>query len=130
MNDTRLELLRSEEVFANVLALYYSLKSNPSLSLKNIDTTDFLCDIEIKARRTLTSLQYQMFLRLAEDGSYDVLPTNLKQELGKVFLKTNLGVGGHYRVLYFKAKNARLHETIGQDRMSFPEEIVTPEDII
>ena len=71
-----------------------------------------------------------MFLRIAEDGQYDVLPTNLKQDLGKVFLKTNLGVGGHYRVLYFKAKNARLHETIEQDRMNFPEEAVTPEDIL
>jgi len=129
MNDTRLELLRSEEVFANVLALYYSLKSNPSLSLKNVDATDFLCDVEIKARRTLTPLQYQMFLRMAEDGSYDALPTNFKQELGKVFLKNNLGVGGHYRVLYFKAKNQRLHESIVQDRPSFPEEI-NAEDIL
>jgi hypothetical protein len=129
MNDIRLELLRSEEVFANVLALYYSLKSNPSLSLKNVDATDFLCDVEIKARRTLTPLQYQMFLRMAEDGSYDALPTNFKQELGKVFLKNNLGVGGHYRVLYFKAKNQRLHESIVQDRPSFPEEI-NAEDIL
>jgi hypothetical protein len=130
MNDTRLELLRSEEVFANVLALYYSLKINPSLSLKNIDATDFLCDIEIKARRTLPAIIYNVFLRLAAEGNYEVLPTQFKQDLGKVFLKTNLGVGGHYRVLYFKAKNARLHETIGQDRMNFPEEIVTPEDIL
>jgi len=128
MNVSKLELLRVEDCFASALALYYSLKSNPSLSLRNEDALDFLCDIQIRARNTLTPLQYKMFLRTAEDGYYDVLPTNLKQDFGKVFLKNNLGVGGHYRVLYFKAKNARLHETIAQDRPSFPE--ADTEDII
>lgn len=128
MNDSKLELLRAEECFSNVLALYSTLKASPSKA--NSDAIDFLADVEIKARRVLPFIIYSVFLRVAESGTYDVLPTQFKQQLGKEFLKRKMNLDGDYRVLYYKAKNQRLYETLMQDRPNFPEETVVPEDIL
>jgi glycine cleavage system protein P-like pyridoxal-binding family len=128
--DSKKDLLRFEEAYSNVMALYATLKDQPSKSLRNESAIDFFADVEIKARRILPPTIYAIFLRMAYQGVYDVLPTNLKQDLGKEFIKRKMNIDGDYRVLYYKAKNQRLHESIMQDRPSFPEEEVTPEDIL
>jgi len=126
--DSKKDLLKFEDVFSNVMALYSTLKDNPSK--RNVDATDFLADVEIKAKRILIPTLYTVFLRIAELGSYEVLPTDLKQQLGKEFLKRKMNLDGDYRVLYYKAKNQRLYETLMQDRPNFPEEDFTAEDLL
>ena len=128
--ENKTDLLRFEEVYSNVMALYATLKDQPSKNVRNAEAIDFLADVEIKAKRVLPPIIYAVFLRVAECGTYDVMPTHFKQDLGREFYNRKLNLDGDYRVLYYKAKNQRLHESIMQERPSFPEEEIVPEDIL
>ena len=128
-------LLEAEDVFSNVLALYCVLKSEnrPNslhrAELKQGEVTaepiDFICDVEAKAKRLLTPTQYRLLLKFAANEKYQSVPKVIKQSLGLLFLRSNLNFDGHYRVLYYRAKNNQLHDR--EEPMHFPEEEITNE---
>lgn len=102
---------RGERVYDNVRALYLALKTaqdEHGLPLRRAalrsngevaaEAIDFICDVELKARRTLTPLEFEMF-RAGLD-----IPLFCKELLGEVFRKTRLSVGGDYKALFFHAK--------------------------
>lgn len=112
---------RSEECFENVMALFTTLQDGRNsmrsrraeLNMNNevpAEALDFLMDVEIKAKRVLSGLNYSMFLRLAEEGSYNLLPEYLKLILGNVWSERKMGVDGDYRSLYFRVKNSQARE--------------------
>jgi hypothetical protein len=111
-------LTEYEDVAKNVFALYAALKneSRPRAlrraELKQGEVTaeavDFLADVELKCKRILNPTQYRLTLRYAAEDRYDAIPKVLQQELGKLFMESNLNYDGDYRVLYFRAKNNRL----------------------
>jgi hypothetical protein len=124
------ELLEYEEVFYNVLALYHTLKGdNRPQSIRRAEMKqgevtaepiDFLADVEIKARRLLSPKYYHFFLRVGSMGDYHIMPRELKQTLGLLFLRSDLNYDGAYRVLYFRAKNNQLNDR--DEPQHFPEE--------
>ena len=130
--------LELEDIFSNVSALYYILKSgDTSRVLKRAEMkqgrvasepVDFLADYEIKAKRVLNPTQYRLLLRYASEGTYERVPKSLKQLLGKTFLQNDLNFDGAYKSLYWQAKNNRLQDR--NEPMSFPEEAVNAEDIL
>ena len=125
------ELLSYEEVFYNVMALYYILKgeSRPQsirrAELKQgeviAEPIDFIADVELKVKRVLNSDQYRRFMSLVEKERYREVPAKYRQQLGLLFLRSNLNFDGDYRVLYFRAKNNQLKDR--EEPMQFPEEI-------
>lgn len=129
---------RFDEVFGNVMALYMTLKDNPQRTLRRAElkqgeviaeAIDFLVDVELKAKRILPPIIYEVFMRLAEQGHPEILPDNFKQNLGFLFWKSKMDIAGHYRTLYLRAKNQRLYEEISKEKPSFPEDAMNPEDI-
>src|ERR1700676_1938878 len=57
---------------------------------------DFLWDVELKAKRSLTAPLYNMFIRLGIYENLNLLPEHAKLELGKVWKEWGLGVEGDY----------------------------------
>jgi hypothetical protein len=123
-------LMEYEDVFNNVLALYTALKgevrphSLRRAELKQgevvAEPIDFIADVEIKAKRVLSPLEYWNLLAFAEDSSKP-LPKSLQQRLGVMFLRSNLNYDGAYRVLYFRAKNNQLYDR--DEPQHFPEAV-------
>lgn len=109
-------LRQREAVFQDVMALYTALHTS-HLSVKraklnlrnqvNAEPIDFICDVEIKAKRALSWAEWTWFERTsATPDGYTVLPRHLKQLLGKAFKEGGLHIDGDYKTLYFLAKNA------------------------
>jgi hypothetical protein len=128
---------RSGETYENVMALFTTLQDGRNslrsrraeLNMNNevpAEALDFLLDVEIKAKRALSSVEYPMFLRLAEEGNYNLLPEELKLTLGNVWSERKMGIDGDYRSLYFRVKNAqereRLTEAVNGTRDVEPEQ--------
>jgi hypothetical protein len=118
-----------KDVFLNVSALYSVLKGTPQQGVRRAElkqgvvtaeAIDFMADVEIKAKRTLPLVYYHLFLKLAKESNYALLPIDLQCELGEAFLRSDLNYDGAYRVLYYRAKNDRLQDR--NEPMSFPEE--------
>ena len=112
-----------EEVFSEVVALYSTLlNGRGSLKVRRakISTSgevqceplDYLWDVEIKARDTLDPVNYAMFLRLSYQEQPELLPAHVKEQLGEAFDANGLGIGGAYRSLYFRVKNAQMREAL------------------
>lgn len=123
MKESRKVILqRWEECYGNVMALYVALSSSreqytirrAAIGKDGVpaDPIDFIADVEIKAKRTLSPVMYEMFLRLAEEGQADLLPKADKQALGLKFLKSNMHEAGDYRTLYFRVKNNQREEAV------------------
>lgn len=127
-----------QDAFLNVTALYCVLKGSPQAGPRRAvlnqsgevtpEAIDFLADVEIKAKRTLSPLYYRVFLDLAIDGEYEQLPIDMQCALGQAFLKSRMNYDGDYRVLYYRAKNNQLMDR--PEPQHFPEESVNPEDIL
>lgn len=104
-----------DEVFNNVMALYFTLQGSGSLKVNRVDMKqgeakaeplDFTIDVEIKAKRSLYGLPYVELEWLASLRNEDrILPIGVRELLGKTFEDNNLGVDGHYRMLYYRTKN-------------------------
>lgn len=108
-----------EHVFESVQALYSvvkeaqqdyglpmrraTLRSNGEVAAESID---FLCDVELKARRILSPIMFNMFVQGLE------IPTWWKEVLGKHFKENRLGVGGDYKALYFHVKRVMRGQTL------------------
>ncbi len=125
------EMITFEDVYSNVMALYCFLQGNPKPQAirraklnqsgeVDAEGIDFLADVEIKAKRVLSPTQYRLFLKFAAEEKPESVPQILRQSLGLMFLRSNLNFDGHYRVLYYRAKNDRLQNR--EEPMHFPEE--------
>lgn len=113
------ELLGYEDVFSNVMALYYALKgeSQPRGIRRAIlnqsgevdaEPIDFIADVEKKAKRILNPVQYRLLMKFVAEEKYTQVPRTIRQQLGVLFLRSNMDFDGDYRVLYFRARNNRL----------------------
>jgi hypothetical protein len=72
-----------------------AIRSNGEVAAEAID---FLCDVELKAKRVLPPVEFDM-LQLGLE-----ITSGSKSALGEVFLKCKLGVSGDYKSLYFHTK--------------------------
>lgn len=114
------ELLEYEDVYSNVFALYTVLKSQGRpLSIRRAElkqgevvaeAIDFISDVEIKAKRILNQTQYRLLMKFAAEEKYDSAPKIIKQQLGLLFLRSDMNYDGAYRVLYYRAKNNQLQD--------------------
>ena len=124
------ELLGYEDVFSNVMALYSVLKNGGRpqsirrAELKQgeviAEPIDFISDVEIKTKRLLNSTQYRLLMKFVADDKYDSVPKTIKQQLGLLFLRSDMNYDGAYRILYFRAKNNQLQDR--DEPMHFVEE--------
>lgn len=108
---------RWETAFTEVMALYSVLKNSPRIAAKraklnlrnqvNAEPIDFICDVEIKAKRCLSAPQYAWFESVvAIPDGYKLLPASIQEALGKTFVIGRLHLDGDYKALFFMAKNA------------------------
>lgn len=132
-------LTKWSDAYRDTMALYVTLNGGSTRNIRRAelkqgevapDPTDFLADVLLKARRILTPIFYEMLLRLAENDKCELLPPEMQQSLGKVFLERKLGPSGDYKRLYFRAKNQQMREMIARDDRGFPEEEMEAEDIL
>jgi hypothetical protein len=103
------------EEFNCVVALYSVLKANStSLRVKQAvyrqdevaaEPLDFIIDVEIKVKRTIGQMFYDMFLRAVFNENLEILSEELRTELGRTFFGYGLGLDGAYAKLYYKTKN-------------------------
>ena len=133
----QVEAATYRDCFLNVSALYSVLKGTPQQGVRRAElkqgeciaeAIDFLADVEIKAKRALSSLYYKLFLVLAAEGNYEIFPVDAQCTLGQAFLRSNMNFDGDYRVLYYRAKNNQLQDR--PEPQPFPEEAINPEDIL
>jgi hypothetical protein len=108
-----------EDTWSNTAALYSLLKQGEPHNIRRAelkqgvcssDPVDFIADFEMRLKRVLNPVQYRLTLRYAAEDRYQSVPKVIQRMLGKLFLETDLDSTGHYRVLFFKAKNARLQD--------------------
>jgi hypothetical protein len=118
-----------QHVFESVRALYLviretqderglplrraAVRSNGEVAAESID---FLCDVELKAKRVLFPVEFNMFKEGLD------LPVGAKTELGEVFHRCRLGVGGDYKSLYFHVKQVQDGQTLSGVEYSKPAE--------
>jgi hypothetical protein len=108
-----------QHVFESVRALYLVIKETQDergLPLRRAavrsngevaaEPIDFLCDVELKAKRALFPIEFNMFKEGLE------LPIGAKTELGEVFHRCRLGVGGDYKSLYYHVKQVMDGQTM------------------
>jgi hypothetical protein len=117
-NDARRRL---ECIYENTMSLYAALKDT-SFDLRRAEyknngvaavPIDFICDIEIKARRYLSTAQYPLWaVVLIDPESYKYVPERIRQTLGRVFEQNKLDMSGDYKKLYFMVKNQKLREEL------------------
>lgn len=106
---------KNEEVYTSVMALYAALKDIGQFKVRRAqvrqeevpaEAIDFICDVEIKAKRSNVDTVAWQFI-LAYPETYLDLSKENKQTLGKAFKIGQLDVGGPYKKLFFRAKNQR-----------------------
>jgi hypothetical protein len=128
--DEKKEAQAFEDIFSNVFALYYALKSESRpqsirrAELKQGEVTaeaiDFIADVELKSKRVVAPQQYRRLMSLVALDRYNDVPAMYRQALGSMFLRNDLNYDGAYRVLYYRAKNNRLQDR--DEPVHFPEE--------
>ena len=108
-------------VYENTMSLYAALKDT-SFDLRRAEyknngvaaePIDFICDIELKARRYLLPAQWvQWAVVLIDPEQYKYVPERIRQVLGRVFEQNKLDMAGDYKKLYFMVKNQKLREEL------------------
>lgn len=109
-----------QHVFENVRALYLVVKTaqkEHGLPLRRAairsngevaaEAVDFLCDVELKAKRVLYPIEFEAFKEGTE------ISVTAKAALGETFLRCRLGVGGDYKSLYFHVKQVMDGQPLG-----------------
>lgn len=105
-----------KEVYRNVVMLYgILLERRENLSIRRAtlnlkgqvkaEPIDFICDIELKARRILAPKEFEVFRKLVKNGKPELLPMIDQIDLGKLWNSNDLNFDGPYGGLYFAAKN-------------------------
>src|ERR1700675_571783 len=118
MTDIRKEERQKlEMIYDNVMALFTALKDG-RLDVRRAEfkhgevaaeNVDFLCDVQIKARRHLTPAEYALWSVVLENPEqYKFVPEKIRQTLGRVFQQNRLDLAGDYKKLYFKVKNQQV----------------------
>jgi hypothetical protein len=108
-------LVHCLDAYASVTSLYLSYKGNPKpvaprrAKLKQGVVAalpiDFICDVEIKAKRALTSADCRIFARCMHECKPGDVPQLTQILLGDTWMRHDMGYDSHYSVLYFRAKN-------------------------
>lgn len=117
-----------QRIFNDVLSLYLvireaqeerglplrraAVRSNGEVAAESID---FLCDVELKAKRVLPSIQFEMFKQGLE------LPLHSQIDLGETFLKCKLGMTGDYKALYFHIRQVQDGQALQATELSSAE---------
>ena len=129
MTKEETEEIAFRDTFVNVMTLYGVLKAQPSQSVRRAElrqgevtaeAVDFMADVEIKAKRLLNPTQYRLLMKFVETERIESIPREIQNNLGLMFLRSNLNFDGDYRVLYYRAKNNRLQDR--DEPQHFPEE--------
>lgn len=116
MSESDNELQQYEQTYIAALALYDVLRASGMIQVRRAELRqgevkaepiDFVADIEMRATNTLSTKEWLLkwWDILEEPWRYPDLPKEIQRELGKVFFENDLGIEGHYRMLYFKVKN-------------------------
>ena len=110
-NQERDELRVRDTAFKNVMALFCAIQDSRNAILKNgknTDPLDFCADVHIKVRRAMLDtsdlLQFEQMLE-TNPGNYEKVPQLIRAEIGRQFIKYDMGLTGTYRKLYFIIKS-------------------------
>lgn len=112
MNPQEKDDLRVRDAaYKNVMALYVAIQDSRNAILKNgknTDAIDFCADVEIKVRRAMLDTsdfkQFEQMLKM-NPSDYESVPQSIRAEIGKQFIKHDMGLTGTYRKLYFRIKS-------------------------
>lgn len=108
------------------MALYALLRTSNTIRVRRADMKsgeitaepiDFVCDIEMKAKRILDQdwSALKEWQKVMDDpDSYDTLPLDVQTLLGFSFSVNQLGVDGDYRRLYWRAKQEQDRRAVTQ----------------
>lgn len=123
------EVSHEDNVYREVMALYAAIKDTPGVirvrraemrqGEVQAEPIDFIIDVELKAKRALQRVPVGIkawFFVLDNPDRYAGLPVGVREELGKEFNASRLGVDGAYRMLYFRVKNN--HQKVSQEETS------------
>lgn len=110
-----------DTVYGEVMALYAAIKDTPGILRVRraemrqgevpAEPLDFVIDVELKAMRAIVQdvdprYAISEWVRvLTAPEEYLSLPVVIREELGREFQQSRLGVDGDYRMLYFRVKN-------------------------
>lgn len=109
--------------FRNIASLYTVLQNRrhhlrirrASLNLRGevrAEALDFICDVELKARRILNTKEFEMFRRCVSQGEPELVPREMQRNLGQIWNDYDLNYDGPYGRLYFMVKNEqKIRET-------------------
>jgi hypothetical protein len=116
---------RDMESFDSVVALYSILKANmASLRVKQAiykagemeaQPLDFVIDVEIKVKRAVGQMFYDLFLRAVFNENLDLLTEYMREALGRTFTEYGLGPEGTYAKLYFRIKNEQVRSFLKEN---------------
>lgn len=105
------DLRVNDAAFKNVLALYIAIQDSHNAVLKNgknTDSIDFCADVHMKVRRAMLDPDdLRQFEKLLETNTfnYEAVPQLIRAEIGRQFIKYDMGMTGVYRKLYFRIKS-------------------------
>ncbi len=110
------EKQRWVDAYLNAMALFCILREPSILRIRRAElrqgevkaeAIDYMIDIELKADKALSDpFSTDSWENILDDPeSYPSLPEPIQVILGKAFLEGQLGAEGHYKSLYFKARN-------------------------
>jgi hypothetical protein len=125
VKENRQDTLRTwEAAYLDVMALYAAHKNKDSARVRraelnlqnqvNAEPIDFICDVEIKARRVLSTPAYKLFMFICENSpdKAKYLPITDQQILGREFITRKLHLDGDYKTLFFRLKNQQARESV------------------
>lgn len=110
------ELQVWEEAFNAALALYAVLRGSHTIRVRRAEMRsgevvaepiDFCADLEMRASHAFRTAETRWMWKgvLQDPDSYIDLPQYMKQLLGADIERFDLGVGGHYKRLYYRVRN-------------------------
>jgi len=114
------------DVYRNVVSLYGILQGRrhhlrirrAALNLRGevkAEPIDFIADVELKAKRILEPVEFEMFQRLVLQGEPELLPPGLQRDLGEIWNRYGLNFDGPYSSLFFQVKNEQKVQDVTED---------------
>jgi hypothetical protein len=121
-----LKVVSPEDYYREVCGLFCTLvegreQLRPKRAVLGANNTvraealDYLCDVEIQARKVLSPTQYTLFQKFALSNEPMLLPLEAQLALGYAWLGCELGMVGPYAGLYWRAKNEAMRESLGEN---------------
>ena len=113
--DRKIARRKLEMIYENTMELYATLKNSPVQQMRRAEfkhgevaaeAIDFLCDVELKAKKHLSPSEYSLwFVVVIDPEQFHYVSERIKQSLGRIFQQNRLDMTGDYKRLYFKVKN-------------------------